>query len=110
MKRLFSVIIITLLLITSAAFSAFADSYYIRGDANGDGKRNGLDVTLAQRVLGNLETEAKGIVKRNCDTDVNGLDINDITRIQRYLAEYEDKYQIGKTFSYDEHELPFVPD
>ena len=67
------------------------------------------DVTVIQRILADLEQDTKDDVTRSCDLDDNGLDIADATNIQCYLAEFESPYQIGKTFSYDEYELPFIP-
>ena len=93
-----------------AALSVSADIKYVRGDANGDGVVNINDVTELQRILADHETDSKGAVKRSCDFDGKGLDISDVTKIQRYLAEFTpNTYQIGKTFSYDEYELPFIP-
>lgn len=92
-----------------AAMSVSAATNYIRGDANGDGTVNINDVTVIQRVLADLEKDTGGAVKRSCDLDGKGLGIADATNIQCYLAEFVTSYQIGKTFSYDEYELPFIP-
>ena len=46
---------------------------------------------------------------RNGDVDGNGLDINDATKIQGYLAEFDDPYSIGRIIAFDEYELPFIP-
>lgn len=92
-----------------AAMSVSAATNYIRGDANGDGTVNINDVTVIQRVLADLEKDTGGAVKRSCDLDGKGLDIADATNIQCYLAEFVTSYQIGKTFRYDEYELPFIP-
>ena len=97
------------LLFSMAAMSVSAEIKYVRGDANGDGTVNINDVTVIQRILADLEQDTKGDVNRSCDLDGNGLDIADATNIQCYLAEFESPYQIGKTFSYDEYELPFIP-
>nr|WP_316620075.1 hypothetical protein [uncultured Ruminococcus sp.] len=43
------------------------------------------------------------------DIDGKGLDITDATAIQRYLAEYKDHNNIGKTVIKDKYELPFIP-
>lgn len=108
-SKVCSFLLIVSVLCSAAVLSAGAEIKYIRGDANNDGRVDIRDVTLVQRVLGNLESDSKGIIKRNCDLDNNRLDINDATNIQRYLAEFTDTHQIGKVFSYDEYELPFVP-
>ncbi len=97
------------LLFSMAAMSVSAEIKYVRGDANGDGTVNINDVTVIQRILADLEQDTKGDVIRSCDLDDNALDIADATNIQCYLAEFESPYHIGKTFSFDEYELPFIP-
>lgn len=92
-----------------AAFSASAATAYIRGDADGDGKVNIRDVTKIQRVIAEIETDRDGWIKRRGNVTGGNFDITDATAIQRYLAEFDDPYQIGKTFTYDEYELPFIP-
>lgn len=82
---------------------------YVRGDADGDGYVNINDVTKIQRVLADLESDSNDAVKRSCDFNNNGLDIDDATNLQRYLAEFGNSYRIGEIFSYDEYELPFIP-
>lgn len=109
-RFIISIFLTIALLFSAAAVSASAKSTYIRGDADSDGIVRILDVTVIQRVIAGLENDSKGAVKRSCDIDGNGLDITDAVKIQRYLAEYNDPYHIGKQFSYDEYELPFVPD
>lgn len=92
----------------AAAVPSAEESRYIRGDANGDGLLNIKDVTAIQRHLADLETLNSSQITA-ADVNGGGLDISDATAIQMYLAEYDDPYQIGKTFTYDEYELPFVP-
>ena len=44
--------------------------------------------------------------------DANGdgvVNINDATKIQGYLAEFDDPYSIGRIIAFDEYELPFIP-
>lgn len=93
--------------VSAAAFSAAAESSYIRGDADGDGKVTIRDVTEIQRKLVNIPTPK--FIEKAADVDSNGLDITDATKIQRYLAQFDDPYKIGETVSYDEYELPFIP-
>ncbi len=108
-KILISTLLAAMILIAAAAFPVYADIIYIRGDANSDGKVNINDVTYVQRVIAKSEPDSKGVVKRNCDVDGNGLNIVDATNIQRYIALFANPYQIGKQFHYDEYELPFIP-
>ena len=103
-------VMICLILSLSAVLPVSADTIrYMRGDANGDGVVNINDVTFIQRYLVDLETDPQGTIWRNGDVDGNGLDINDATKIQGYLAEFDDPYSIGKTVIFDEYELPLIP-
>ena len=101
--------------VSAAAFSAAAESSYIRGDADSDGKVTIRDVTMIQRVIAQLETDSKGDVKRRSNVTGGAFEISDATAIQRYLAEFDDPYQIGEYVgdnthpTQDEYELPFVP-
>ncbi len=99
----FVLMMISVLSVSGAVIS------YTRGDTDGDGSVTISDVTRIQRVLADLEKDSNGIVKRNGDVDNKGLDITDATKIQMYLAEYDNPYGIGKTITFDEYELPFVP-
>lgn len=100
-------------LVSAAAISAAAESGYIRGDADGDGKVTIRDVTEIQRKLVNIPTPKFN--EKAADVDSNGLDITDATAIQRYLAQFNDPYHIGEYVSdntqptRDEYELPFIP-
>ena len=111
MKKLQPILLtaISLAAVFCAAFSASASTAYIRGDADGDGYVNINDVTAIQRVIAELESDRDGWIKRRGNVTGGNFDITDATAIQRYLAEFDDPYQIGKTFTYDEYELPFVP-
>lgn len=102
--------LICLIMSLSAVLPVSADTIrYLRGDANGDGVVNINDVTFIQRYLVDLETDPQGTIRRNGDVDGNGLDINDATKIQGYLAEFDDPYSIGRIIAFDEYELPFIP-
>ena len=103
-------VLICLIMSLSAVLPVSADTIrYLRGDANGDGVVNINDVTYIQRYLVDLETDPQGTIWRNGDVDGNGLDINDATKIQGYLAEFDDPYSVGKTVIFDEYELPLIP-
>ena len=110
MKKLQAICLtaVALAAVFCAAVPASAASTYIRGDANGDGIVNINDVTAIQRHLAELEAfKSKQI--NAADVNGEGLDISDATAIQMYLAEYDDPYKIGTTVTYDEYELPFIP-
>ncbi len=68
---------------------------YIIGDADGDGFVRILDVTMIQRVLADIPVES--FDEKAADVDGDGLDIIDATKIQRYLAQFDDPYHIGET-------------
>lgn len=100
------------------------ETNYLRGDANGDGFVTIYDVTALQRHLVNLELLSENNLTA-ADIDGNGLDITDATNIQRYLAEYENVYNVGEWvdigatesatqssthwFKPGDNELPFIP-
>lgn len=129
MKSLKILTVICAAAISFAALSICAgavntETNYLRGDANGDGFVTIYDVTALQRHLANLEL----LLETNltaADIDVNGLDITDATNIQRYLAEYENVYNVGEWinigatepttqpsthwFKPVDNELPFIP-
>lgn len=90
------------------------DNYRI-GDANIDGAVTIGDVTKIQRILAGLEEDEGGIVSRRCNVDGNKLSVTDATAIQRYLARYENVFNIEETAKdygkvKENYELPFIPD
>ena len=100
------------------------ETNYLRGDANGDGFVTVYDVTALQRHLAKLELLSENNLTA-ADIDGNGLNITDATNIQRYLAEYENVYNVGEWinigatepttqpsthwFKPGNNELPFIP-
>ena len=114
MKRFISLILLAFCIafVSAAAIPVAAESGFIRGDADGDGHVTIGDVTEIQRKLAQLPTPKFN--EKAADVDSNGLDITDATKIQRFLAEFDDPYHIGEFFSdntqptRDEYELPFV--
>lgn len=110
MKRIICSAIITAILLAAAAFSASAAYIsYVLGDADGDSVITIRDVTAIQRVLAQLDADPKGNVKRRGNVTFGTFDINDATALQSYLAEFSTPYTIGRTYIYDEYELPFIP-
>ena len=85
---------------------------YIIGDANHDNRVSIKDVTEIQRNLALMDTPGFSVFA--ADIDGNGLNITDATNIQRWLAEYDDPYDIGKYHSESvqktekEYELPYI--
>ena len=90
----------------AAALSVGALTKYVRGDADGNGVVNAVDVTVLQRHIAGIDTPS--FVKIAADVDGKGPSIVDVSRIQRYLVGLDNPYNIGKTFTYDEYELPVV--
>ena len=94
--------------------AASAATGYIRGDANGDGKVDIADATMIQMVIAQMTLDTDGAIAKRGDVDGNGLDVADVTKIQRYLVEAENVNHIGERVTEqqptrDEYELPFVP-
>ena len=114
LKKYTVYLLMTALLFCAAAFSAAADTTYIKGDAQGDGSVTVLDATTVQKKLADLNVYSFN--EKAADVDGNGLDVNDATNIQRYVAQFADPYGIGNvvtekvTPTKDEYELPFIPD
>ena len=70
---------------------------YLFGDADGNGVINVNDATHIQRVLAESVTvEDTEALLRRADIDGNGLSINDVTLLQRWLAEFDSAYGIGE--------------
>lgn len=77
-----------------------SDDLVIIGDADGDGDVSIIDATVIQRKL--AEYSVVSFNTKAADVDGDGLDITDATKIQRYLAGFENIYHIN--------ELVTVPD
>ena len=113
LKKYTVYLLLTAILLAAAAFSVAADTIYIRGDAYRDGAVTVLDATTVQKKL--VDLNVYSFNEKAADIDGNGLDVNDATNIQRYVALFDDLYEIGKvvtdkvTPTKDEYELPFIP-
>ncbi len=70
---------------------------YILGDANIDSRVTIRDVTEIQRRLTDIPVPV--FDETAADVDRDGLDINDATDIQRYLAEFDNTGQIGEVIN-----------
>ena len=82
-------------MILATTVNADAVSYQI-GDTDKDGDVNITDATVIQRVLLEMIEDTDGLILRYGDIDGNGLSIMDVTLIQRYLAQMDDGYPIGR--------------
>lgn len=109
MKRVVCVLLTAVLLFSLAAFSASAEIIYIQGDSNGDGYVTVLDATQVQQLIAGIITDKSGMVSRRGNVTGGALTVEDATEIQRYAAMFDTPYKIGKKVSYDEYELPFIP-
>ena len=72
-------------------------STIILGDVDGDGFVTIIDVTMIQRKL--VQLPVYSFNEKAADIDSDGLDITDATKIQRYLAEFDDPYHIGEVIT-----------
>lgn len=70
---------------------------YLIGDSDHDGVVSVIDATAIQRKL--VDLHVGSFFARAADIGGDGLNILDATRIQRYLAEFEDPYHIGEIVS-----------
>ena len=111
--RPFCLTLIYAILFSATTASVAAESGYYRGDADSDNAVTILDATVIQRKL--VDLPVASFNEKAADVDGDGLNITDATKIQRYLANFSDSYQIGEfvrdntTPSQDEYELPFIP-
>ena len=96
MKRIcmIALAVICLLIAVGMILPVSAESSYVRGDADGDGKVTILDATAIQRSLAALPV--KSLNEKAADVDGDGLTILDATAIQRYLAGFENTHSIDK--------------
>ncbi len=73
---------------TTAEANYASDSFTVtvdgslRGDANGDGAVNALDITKVERIIAGLDAQTAG-ADANQDGNVNALDI---TKVERIIA------------------------
>lgn len=106
MKRLglIGLALICLLVTISMVIPVSAASSYLRGDADGDGEVTIADATVIQRTLANIPTAS--FFKKAADVDGDGLNIMDVTNIQRYLAEFDNIYHINETVTVPDPTTP----
>ena len=94
------------MLLGITALSVSANSTYMRGDANSDGKITVADVIAIQRNL--LGGSTSHFSAEAADVDGKGLSLSDAIQVQRYIVGYgSNPYHIGTIV--DKYELPFVP-
>lgn len=64
---------------------------YLMGDANGDGRVNIIDATAVQRYIAGLDPGPFCRAAANVIA-VDGINVNDVTRIQQYIAKLFDTF------------------
>lgn len=106
MKRIcmIALFVICLLIAVGMILPVSAESSYVRGDADGDGKVTILDATAIQRNLAALPV--KSFNEKAADVDGDGLTILDATAIQRYLAGFENTHSIDKVVTVPDPTTP----
>lgn len=98
MKIVLRSIFTALMLFTMIIGTAIAShaAVYKMGDTDRDGEVTITDATVIQRVLAEMIEDTDGHILKYGDINGNGLSIMDVTHIQRYLAQMDDGYPIGR--------------
>lgn len=78
----------------SVTFTPNSDKYLL-GDTDMDGMVTVMDSTHIQRKLAELKTDEYKYINYLGDSDNDGLNITDATRIQRYIAQIPIPYPVG---------------
>lgn len=78
----------------SVTFTPDSDKYLL-GDTDTDGMVTVMDSTHIQRKLAELKTDEYKYIDYLGDSDNDGLNITDATRIQRYIAQIPIPYPVG---------------
>lgn len=78
----------------SVTFTPDPDKYLL-GDTDMDGMVTVMDSTHIQRKLAELKTDEYKYINYLGDSDNDGLNITDATRIQRYIAQIPIPYPVG---------------
>lgn len=78
----------------SVTFTPDSDKYLL-GDTDMDGMVTVMDSTHIQRKLAELKTDEYKHINYLGDSDNDGLNITDATRIQRYIAQIPIPYPVG---------------
>lgn len=105
--------LLTILMICGCQTDAASDAKEksnsdLLGDTDGDGSVSIGDVTVIQQHIANIISLQNERLK--C-ADINSdgkFDITDATELQRYLAEYDVPYAVGKPISNDTEEPPAI--
>ena len=100
MKRIISILISALIIVSLFCITAAAKNY-IKGDADIDNKVTISDVTTIQFFLAKLPVEKFN--EKAADVDGNGVAITDATNIQLYLVRYLNDPDIGETIVEYDH-------
>lgn len=71
-------------------------SFYIKGDVDGNGVVSISDATLIQKILAQIVKPTDDMLKRAKVTGKKDLTIDDATAIQKYISKYKNVYSIGE--------------
>lgn len=69
---------------------------YLRGDSDGNGEVDILDVTLIQRVIANMQSDDDGMIALRSSLSGDTFDITDATYLQRYIAQIPTPFPINE--------------
>ncbi len=94
LKKVFIVSIMITVFLSAVCLSAGAQTY-LRGDADGDGSITSLDATVVQRVVSGINSDSDGSIAGRAALTDGPLSIQDATRIQMFLAHFDNRYRIG---------------
>lgn len=75
---------------------------YLIGDIDGDEEVSAVDVTMFQRVIARMEINVDDKMKQRGNVnDMDGLDMLDVTFLQRYLAHVDIQYPVNELRFYN---------
>lgn len=97
-KKLICLMLVAVIALGSTAVIASAASYR-RGDADGNGDVEIIDVTMIMRLLAGLVNDPDGMIAKRGDVEGDGLAITSATWIQRWLADMQIPYPVGEQVS-----------
>ena len=76
-------------------WEGFLGTAYYKGDTDDDFVITVIAATLIQKKLASIVDDPDGVIARNGDVTGDGLDIIDAAQIQKKLAGFENKFDVG---------------
>ena len=83
----------------------YSDSYFSSSGKKSNEHLRTMSAALVFPLMDSYYTERKDGVLLG---DADGVNIYDVTEIQRFLADFGNPYHIGEPVRYDEYELAFL--